>query len=273
MSCELISKYIILMKSYRLSTLKKMVAFYRNGGKKQAFYKCFVSRDEVEWFLKDSGEGVLRCMEREGIRCLSFYDALYPSSLKRIFDPPPVILYRGDEKLITAKKLGIVGGRKAPDIYRDLSCQVGKMAKENGWVTVSGLARGIDIKAHQGSFGKTIGVLGTGMDIFYPKEHRHYQEQMSLISEFPLGTPPRPYHFPRRNRIIAGLCNGLVVVYGKKGSGSFITLDLGVEGGKEIFVSEQVAGVLSESYGDFSDLEKYIRSDGENFILVEKDKL
>lgn len=166
----------------------------------------------------------------------------YPELLQQISDPPLILYLAGDAELLHQPQLAIVGARKPNmDGFNDARRFAGALA-ELGWVITSGLAQGIDAAAHQGCLqagGKTIAVLGTGIDKVYPAANRALYEQILqqglLISEFPLGTPPRGPNFPKRNRIVSGLSLGLLVVEAALKSGSLISARLANEQGREVF--------------------------------------
>lgn len=172
---------------------------------------------------------------------ISILDAEYPLELKEIYNPPVLLFYKGDISLLQKPKLAVVGARKCSDLGTK---SVQKIITElkNRFVIVSGLARGIDTAAHISALkngGATIGVIGTGLDVCYPKENQKLQAFMMtnhlVISEYGPGEEPRKYHFPERNRIIAGLCHGIVVVEAKLRSGSLITCERALEEGREVF--------------------------------------
>ena len=167
----------------------------------------------------------------------------YPKRLLEIFDPPPLLYVRGDLSVLKRHALAMVGTRR-PTPYGNLMAE--RIARDlalRGLVIVSGLARGIDSSAHKGALsatnGATVGVLGTGLDVIYPKENRKLFAQViergALITEFQLGCYPAPENFPVRNRIVAGVALGVVVVEGAQYSGSLITARLAMEFGREVF--------------------------------------
>lgn len=175
------------------------------------------------------------------IRLVTFTAAEYPKSLFEIHDPPP-FLYMLGELHPTPYRIAIVGSRKATT-YGLLATGklAGALAAHNVTV-VSGMARGVDTAAHKGSLqagGRTIGVLGCGIDVVYPPENRKLFEDMAqkgcLISEFPLGTLPLAENFPRRNRLISGLSRGVLVVEATEKSGSLITARYALEHGRDVF--------------------------------------
>lgn len=172
---------------------------------------------------------------------LSILDSNYPLELKEIYNPPVLLFYQGNIELLSKPKLAVVGARQASQI----GCQsVKKIIKEtnNQFVIVSDLARGIDTAAHVSALkngGSSIAVIGSGLDVYYPTENKKLQEYMSynhlVLSEYFTGEQPLKFHFPERNRIIAGLCQGIVVAEAKMRSGSLITCERALEEGREVF--------------------------------------
>ncbi|MFV0503793.1 MAG: DNA-processing protein DprA [Lachnospirales bacterium] len=163
----------------------------------------------------------------------------YPPHLKNIYDPPIVLYYRG--KIPQGLSISIIGTRRCSQYGKRVSYDLAKdLAKEN-IIIVSGMATGIDSYAHKGAVecGKTIAVLGCGVDICYPKNNRDLMEKIinngCVISEYPLGTHPLPGYFPVRNRIISGISSGIIVVEASQRSGTLITVNQGLEQGKDIF--------------------------------------
>ncbi|HFI0255568.1 TPA: DNA-processing protein DprA [Streptococcus suis] len=171
----------------------------------------------------------------------SILDDIYPLELKQIYNPPVLLFYQGDLELLVKPKLAVVGSRRSSQTGIQ---SIQKIIKElqNHFVIVSGLARGIDTAAHVASLkngGQTIAVIGTGLDVHYPKENTALQDYISkkhlILSEYPPGSQPLKYHFPERNRIISGLVSGVVVAEAKQRSGSLITCERALEEGREIF--------------------------------------
>ncbi|MEK7322231.1 MAG: DNA-processing protein DprA [Pseudomonadota bacterium] len=168
--------------------------------------------------------------------------AAYPPLLREIPDPPPVLFVQGDPALLHAPQLAVVGSRNpSPGGERTAADFAGHLSRA-GLAITSGMAVGIDAAAHRGALqatGFTLAVAGTGLDRVYPAHHRELAhaiaEQGALVSEFPAGTPPRPDHFPRRNRIISGLTLGTLVVEAAPQSGSLITARLAADQGREVF--------------------------------------
>jgi DNA processing protein len=177
-----------------------------------------------------------------GCSLVNWTDREYPQSLLQIYDPPVLLYVRGDPQVLNLPSLSIVGTRR-PTLYGSQMAQrLGRELAARGLVVVSGMARGIDAIGHQGAMdanGRAIGVLGTGIDVCYPKENKKLYERVlergAIISEFPLRTHPAPENFPVRNRIVAGMPLGVVVVEGAQYSGSLITARLAMEFGREVF--------------------------------------
>jgi DNA processing protein len=177
-----------------------------------------------------------------GCSLLNWTEPEYPQSLLQIYDPPVLLYVRGDPQVLNLPSLGIVGTRR-PTLYgTQMAQRLGRDLAARGLVIVSGMARGIDAIGHQGAMdahGRAIGVLGTGIDVCYPKENKKLYEKVlergAIISEFPLRTHPAPENFPIRNRIVAGVPLGVVVVEGAQYSGSLITARLAMEFGREVF--------------------------------------
>jgi DNA processing protein len=177
-----------------------------------------------------------------GCTLLNWTEPEFPQTLLQIYDPPVLLYVRGDLQVLNLPSLSIVGTRK-PTLYgTQMAQRLGRELAARGLVIVSGLARGIDAIGHQGAMeanGRAIGVLGTGIDVCYPKENRKLYEKVlergAILSEFPLRTHPAPENFPVRNRIVAGLPLGVVVIEGAQYSGSLITARLAMEFGREVF--------------------------------------
>lgn len=178
----------------------------------------------------------------DGCSLVNWTDPEYPQTLLQIYDPPVLLYVRGDTQVLNLPSLSIVGTRR-PTVYgTQMAQRLGRELAARGLVIVSGLARGIDAIGHQGAMdahGRAIGVLGTGVDVCYPKENKKLYEKVlergAILSEFPLRTHPAPENFPVRNRIVAGMPLGTVVVEGAQYSGSLITARLAMEFGREVF--------------------------------------
>ncbi|HEO8108928.1 TPA: DNA-protecting protein DprA [Streptococcus agalactiae] len=204
---------------------------------------------------------------------LSILDSNYPLELKEIYNPPVLLFYQGNIELLSKPKLAVVGARQASQI----GCQsVKKIIKEtnNQFVIVSGLARGIDTAAHVSALkngGSSIAVIGSGLDVYYPTENKKLQEYMSynhlVLSEYFTGEQPLKFHFPERNRIIAGLCQGIVVAEAKMRSGSLITCERALEEGREVFA---IPGNIIDGKSDGC---HHLIQEGAKCIILGKDIL
>ncbi|RME36049.1 MAG: DNA-protecting protein DprA [Gammaproteobacteria bacterium] len=203
-------------------------------------------RPETIGFLGDPDHPLLvRHLEwsrQPGCSIVTLVDPRYPPLLREIEDPPPLLFVRGDPALLARPQLAIVGSRRPTPAGRELAREFAARLARFGLVITSGLAHGIDGCAHEGALeagGKTIAVTGTGPDRIYPAANealaRRIAGEGALVTEYPLGTPPLPGNFPRRNRIIAGLSVGTLVVEADLRSGSLISARLAMESGREVF--------------------------------------
>ena len=187
-----------------------------------------------------------------GDTVLGIDDREYPEKLRMIQNPPEKIYLRGNIELLEGKAIAVVGSRKCSEYGKITAMKIGKACALNDTVLISGMALGIDGFSHEGAIrnnGKTIAVLGCGVDICYPRSNRKIYERICedglVISEYPHGTEPAIYTFPQRNRIISALSDAVVVVEAGTHSGSLITADYGREQGKEVFA---VPGNISSQY-------------------------
>jgi len=191
--------------------------------------------------LKEA-EKELEAAAKAGCELLTYASHDYPPLLKQIPDPPLVLYVHGNARVLSEHALAIVGTRRPTAYGLAVAHRLAKDLAERGLVIVSGLARGIDSASHRGALeanAKTVAVLGSGLDVVYPRENKRLTDKIletgAMISEFPLGTPPTPENFPIRNRIISGLSLGVVVVEASEYSGSLITARLAVEQNREVF--------------------------------------
>lgn len=196
----------------------------------------------------------LENIDKAGGQILSWDDIDYPDLLRQIPDPPPVLYALGNTSLLTNCCVAMVGSRSATTYGRRIAASFAEKLSAAKVTVVSGLALGVDSEAHAGALpetGSTVAVLGCGLDVVYPKQNRQLfakiRERGLVLSEYPLGTRPEGFRFPARNRIIAGLSRGVVVVEAARKSGSLITAQLGLDFGREIFaVPGQVDSYKSE---------------------------
>jgi DNA processing protein len=181
-------------------------------------------------------------IDEQGIRVLIWQDPDYPPHLKEINQPPPVLYIRGGLTSEDSWAVAIVGTRQVTAYGRQVTEELSSTLAHNGVTIVSGLARGVDAIAHTAALkagGRTLAVLGSGVDKIYPPEHRKMADniltQGTLVSDYAPGTPPESTNFPPRNRIISGLSMAVVVVEAGETSGALITADFAVEQGREVF--------------------------------------
>ena len=191
--------------------------------------------------LRDA-EKEIEKTQQDGCQLVAFDNEDYPPLLKQIPDAPLLLYVRGDVKVLSQFAVGIVGTRRPSAYGSSVAHRLAHDLAQRQLVVVSGLARGVDSAAHRGALeaqGKTVAVLGSGIDVIYPRENKRLADEVAaagaVISEFPLGTGPTPENFPIRNRIISGLSLGVVVVEAAEYSGSLITARLAVEQNREVF--------------------------------------
>lgn len=190
----------------------------------------------------ESVERQLERLDRCQAQLVTLADATYPARLRQIHDPPPFLFVRGSLSRADELAVGVVGSREVGPYGRRMAREIARGLAQSGVTVVSGLARGTDAEAHAATLaagGRTIAVLGSGVDIIYPGEHRSLAAEIveggALVSEFLLGTQPEAENFPARNRIISGLSLGVVVVEAAERSGSLITANVAAEQGREVF--------------------------------------
>lgn len=183
-------------------------------------------------------------MLRNNIKMISIYDENYPEKLKNIYDPPVVLYIKGNENILNDEiSIAIIGSRMCSEYGKNVARQFAYNLSKYNINVISGLAKGIDTYAHVGAIrakGKTIAVLGNGLDIVYPQENRMLYNKIvetggAVITEYIIGTTPEKKNFPARNRIISGLANGILVVEASNKSGTAITVDFALEQGKNIY--------------------------------------
>ena len=177
-----------------------------------------------------------------GVNLISLHDERYPPRLRQIFDPPILLYVSGNTELLRSHSVAVVGTRRPTPYGIAASERLSADLSKAGLTIVSGLARGIDTAAHRATLaenGKTVAVLGCGVDVVYPSDNRKLYDEISrkglLVSEFPMGAPAYPQNFPIRNRIVSGLSLGVLIVEGAQHSGSAITAKLAMDQGREVF--------------------------------------
>ena len=185
---------------------------------------------------------ILEAAETRGDHVMAWSSPHYPCALASLPDPPLAMWVRGDPAVLSAPAVAIVGSRAARPAALDIAGQLGSDLARCGVLVVSGLARGVDAAAHRGALdtGRTVAVLGTGLDVVYPASHTSLAQaiarQGALVTEFVPATPPRAHHFPLRNRVLSGLSRAVVVVEAGERSGSLITARLALEQGRDVMV-------------------------------------
>lgn len=182
-------------------------------------------------------------IHKNQIKLISISSKKYPKKLKQIYNKPIALYVKGNEKILNDYSIAIIGCRAYSTYGKEIAIRISQDLAKEKITTVSGLAIGIDAFAHYGTIcgkGKTIAVIGSGIDRIYPKQNtnlaiRIIEEGGAIVTEYPPGTPAYKSNFPARNRIISGLSNGVLVIEAKKHSGTMITVDFALEQGKEIY--------------------------------------
>lgn len=181
-------------------------------------------------------------VEAAGFRVVTAFEDAYPAALREIADPPFLLFAAGRVEKLMLPAVAVVGSRNGTRYGRDVATRLARELSLAGVTVVSGFARGVDVAAHEAARegpGGTVAVLGCGLDVPYPREHERLKEALRatdlLLSEYPPGTEPRPQNFPVRNRIIAGISSGVVVVEASRRSGSLITARLAADFGRDVF--------------------------------------
>lgn len=210
-----------------------------------------VLRDITDREKRQGVDGILERLYREDIGAVRYIDPSYPELLKQIFDPP-LLLYKKGRIESERLRMAVVGSRNATSYGLNASYVISESLARLGFTVVSGMARGIDSMAHRGALksgGRTIAVLGCGLDIPYPTENGELMKAIAgngaAISEYPPGTAPLPRNFPARNRIISGLSKGVVVIEASERSGSLITARFALEQGREVFALPGNVGCIN----------------------------
>ena len=214
-------------------------------------------------------------IQKNQIHILLFHDALYPSLLKEIHQPPAILYYKGNF-INEPLQIGMVGSRNADGYGLRAAETIGAQFSQANVPVVSGLAKGIDAAAHKGAIthqGGTIAVQGCGIDQVYPKENKKLAEEIlahekgCILTEFPIGSEPAAWHFPMRNRIISGLSQGVVIVQAARKSGAYITVETALEQGRDVFA------VPGELYNPLSEGPHQLLKEGAQMITCAEDVL
>ena len=208
---------------------------------KKAHLDDGIVRAVTSWRPRLSLDEEMEKMKHYGVKAFTWHDEIYPSRLKEIYDYPPILYMKGELLPEDEWCLAVVGTRRATVYGRQVTEEIVTDLAHNKITIVSGLARGIDTVAHQAALeagGRTIAVSACGLDIIYPAENANLAKQIiehgALISEYPLGTKPKPEYFPRRNRILSGMSLGVLVTEAGESSGALITADLALEQNRDV---------------------------------------
>ncbi len=211
--------------------------------------------------------------EKNDVEILFYTDKKYPSRLKSIEDSPSLLYFKGNTNLNTAKTIGIVGTRQATQYGKEMVDKLVEQLVPHAPLIISGLAYGIDIQAHKQAIKNnlpTIGVLGSGIDIIYPAAHKETAKKMSdhggLLTENSFGAKPDAHNFPARNRIIAGMCDALIVVEAAEKGGALITAEIANSYNKDVFA---FPGSIGQTYSDGCN--KLIKTNKANLLTSIKD--
>ena len=273
------NKYWVWLSSIdnlSLDTIYKLLKIFKEPERiwyldKKDLEKINLNKEDIDRILniyyKQNLDNIMYYIKKNNIITVSINDENYPNSLKNIYDPPILLYLKGNIDLIYKKSISIIGCRLCSSYGKVVTKKFAyNLAKKNITI-ISGLARGIDTYAHIGALeanGNTIAVLGSGIDVIYPKENENLYNSIIknnglIISEYIIGTKPIPINFPKRNRIISALSSGVLVTEAKIRSGSFITVDFALEQGKEIFA---VPGNINS-----------VNSEGTNYLIKQGAKL
>lgn len=198
------------------------------------------SKKNIKVYSQKSAEEEIATALKQNIHLVSYLHEHYPPLLRQLEDYPPLLFVKGHSHLLKKSSVAIVGSRNASINGQEQAFNFAKELGEQGFLIVSGMAKGIDSAAHKGAMAKgTIAVLGGGVDVIYPKESKKLYEDLcqhgAIISEFPIGLQPIPTNFPKRNRIITGIARGILVVEASLNSGSLISANFALEQGKDVF--------------------------------------
>lgn len=202
-----------------------------------------IAEEILNFKYKEGLEEIEKRMKQEGVELITLKNKNYPKNLKQLYDKPICLYIKGNKEILNQFSLSIIGCRENSIYGKQVATAVSKGLAKQGIVTISGLAKGIDSICHRETLrvgGKTIAIMGSGLDIIYPYENKELAKQIvqnggTILSEYPLETKPEKMHFPARNRIISGMSSGVIVIEAKKKSGTMTTVDFALEQGKIVF--------------------------------------
>jgi DNA processing protein len=252
---ERLEAYLVLNSLRLIGPVRVRRLVERFGSVEQIFLQSTSSLTSVEGVGQKAAEsiraweqnfdlaGELAELQRLGIGVIDREDKRYPQQLLEIYDPPLLLYYKGDLAAANRHGVGVVGARQTSHYGLETAKKLSYQMAYAGLTVVSGLARGIDTAAHQGALaakGRTVAVMGCSLDLMYPPENQALAEMIMekdglLLSEFPLKTPPDKQTFPMRNRIVSGLCGGVLVVEAGAESGALITARMALDQGRQVF--------------------------------------
>ncbi len=238
--------WLQLSRSFNVGPIlfRKLINRFSNAQKALEALSDIVAYDKskkaVQLYPKHKAEKEMEDIIKAGARLVCLGELGYPPLLEHIDAPPPVLTLKGDVQLVHKPTISVVGTRRVSAAGIKFSTQLAKGMSDQGYVTVSGMARGIDSVVHKASLeGGTIAILAGGVDVVYPPENKNLYDEISanglIVSELPIGTQAQHTHFPRRNRIIAGISPGTLVVEAALRSGSLITAQYALDFNREIF--------------------------------------
>lgn len=232
----------ILLNKYktpeRIYNLKKE-EILKIKGFSETLAECIIDKENKENLKKQIDD-----IQEQNIKIITIEEKEYPQLLRTIYDYPVSIYVKGNEKILNGPTIGIVGCRQSTAYGEKVAQYFAYNLSKRSINIISGLAKGIDSQSHIGAIkakGITIGVIGSGLDIVYPKENQYLYDKIirengAIVSEYPLGVKPEKMNFPARNRIISGMSKGILVVEAKKKSGTLITVDFALEQGRDVYV-------------------------------------
>ena len=232
----------ILLNKYktpeRIYNLKKE-EILKIKGFSETLAECIIDKENKENLKRQIDD-----IQEQNIKIITIEEKEYPQLLRTIYDYPVSIYVKGNEKILNGPTIGIVGCRQSTAYGEKVAQYFAYNLSKRSINIISGLAKGIDSQSHIGAIkakGITIGVIGSGLDIVYPKENQYLYDKIirengAIVSEYPLGVKPEKMNFPARNRIISGMSKGILVVEAKKKSGTLITVDFALEQGRDVYV-------------------------------------